>query len=88
MDYQDWRDNINSELLYRYWSRIGSPGVFLEKNKYGIEFIRELTPLGELKILNYPLFGLDSACKSKKVLNSDRKISDLLNWKIKSARTT
>ncbi len=37
MSYGDWRDNINPDLLYRYWQKIGKPGVFLQKTPYGID---------------------------------------------------
>jgi len=39
MDYGDWRDNINPDLLKRLWEKKGRPGTFIEHTPYGIDFL-------------------------------------------------
>lgn len=38
--YDDWRDNVNPDLLSRYWESIGRPGSLLIKTKYGVDILR------------------------------------------------
>jgi len=37
--YDDWRDNINPNLLRRYWISKNSPNHFLCQTRYGITLI-------------------------------------------------
>ena len=42
-----WMDNINQDLLIRYWRKKGSPGE-IKIEKFGVKFILSKTIFGEI----------------------------------------
>lgn len=52
MNYGDWRDNINPDLLYRYWQKLGKPGMFIRHTPYGFSLYEYPTPFGDLTVMN------------------------------------